>query len=133
VDINDGIKCLTSAASFALSKRYENANKGASTTTGKEVTKSKKIRDQDGKKYTVYTTPEPLKGKVMDRIYLFGGQLLALIKTAEAAVKSGFHLSEKKRMDSRFRHTRRPKHKTKSRKPSFLDLVGQAVFQVFIG
>jgi hypothetical protein len=29
VDINDGIKCLTSAASFALSKRYENANEGA--------------------------------------------------------------------------------------------------------
>jgi hypothetical protein len=116
VDINDSIKCLTSAASF---KHYENANKASSTMTGKEVTRSKKIRDRDGKEHTVFTTLEPLKGKVRDGIYLFGGQLVALIKKAEAAVKAGFYLGEKKWMDSGFRHARRPKNKTKYRKPSF--------------
>jgi hypothetical protein len=110
-DINDRIKFLISAASFALSKGYENANRGVSTTTGKEVTRSKKIRDRDGKEHTVFTTPEPRKGKVWDGNYLFGGQLVALIKKAEAAIKSGFHLSEKKRTDSGFKHARKPKNK----------------------
>jgi hypothetical protein len=48
-DINDGIKGIMSTASYVLSRRYENANKGASTTTGREVIRSKKNRDREGK------------------------------------------------------------------------------------
>jgi hypothetical protein len=44
--------------------------------------------------------------------------LVALIKKAEVAVKSGF-LSEKKKTDPGSRHARRLNNKTKFRKPSF--------------
>jgi hypothetical protein len=55
--------------------------------------------------------------------------LVELIKKAEAAVKSGFHLGEKNKTDTGSRHARRLKNKTQvqetflPRKRTCLDLV----------
>jgi hypothetical protein len=45
----------------------------------------------------VYLLPKAIKGKTWDDHLLFGGQLVNLIQKAEASVKYGFHLGDRRK------------------------------------
>jgi hypothetical protein len=137
-DINDGIKCVTAPASYILSKSYENANKGASTKTGRAVTRSKKVCDKEGKEYTVFSTPETLKGKTWDSNYLFrrptGGP------SQERRGRNQVRFSSRRYKENGLRlQIQEAKEQGKVKETSFLrkrtglNLVGQTILQTFFG
>ena len=65
--------------------------KSVSTDAGKEVTCSKNVLDNDGKEYTLFLVPKPIKGKPLDKGKMFGGQLQYLFKQVETSSKCEKH------------------------------------------
>ena len=51
---------LTSTSNFLSYRRLENVFKSVCTDAGKEVTRSKKVLDNDGKEETIFLAPKPL-------------------------------------------------------------------------
>ena len=77
-------------------RRFENVFKSVCTDAG--VARSEKVLDNDGKEYTLFLAPKPIKGKPLDKGKMFGGQLQYLFKQVETSSKCGKHMdAEKKR------------------------------------
>ena len=53
--------------------------------------------DNDGKEYTLFLPPHPVKGKPLDKIKMFGGQITQLLKQVESGNKCGKHMGNTKR------------------------------------
>ena len=88
-DFNKGIELLAAASTFLSYRRYENVYKAVTTDAGKEVTRSKKVKDKNGKEFTLFLAPKPIKGKALDKSKMFGGQITALLKQVESGSKCG--------------------------------------------
>lgn len=87
--MSDGLGVLAAASSFANFKRYENVYKHVTTEAGKEVTRSKKVKDKTGKEFTLFLPPKPIKGKTWDSKLMYGGQLQYYLKRVELTSKQG--------------------------------------------
>lgn len=117
--MNDGLEVLAAASSYATFKRYENVFKNVTTDAGKEVTRSKKIKDRAGKEYTLFMPPKPIPGKHWDKTQLYGGQIQHLIKKAESGTKNVKNMGIKHKTADyqprskrpRFEPPKRPYHK----------------------
>ena len=110
-DINRSMALLAATSNFITYRRFENVYKSVCTEAGKEVAKSQKVTDNNGKEYTLFLAPEPIKGKHLDNTKMFGGQLPYLIKQVETGSKCGKHLGPTKKADDKlktkdFRHRR---------------------------
>ena len=55
--MNDGIELLAAASTITSFRRFENVHKGVTTDAGKEITRSKKVKDRNGKEYTMFLPP----------------------------------------------------------------------------
>ena len=88
-DLNAGLGLLAATSTYIQYRRYENIFKSVTTEAGKEVTRSKKVKDKNGKEFTVFLAPKPIKGKPYNRKLLFGGQLSLLLKQVESGNKCG--------------------------------------------
>ena len=88
-DLNKGIELLAAASTFLSYRRYENVFKAVTTEAGKEITRSKKVKDKNGKEFTLFLAPKPIKGKTLDKSKMFGGQIPALLKQVESGSKCG--------------------------------------------
>ena len=71
--MNAGVAVLTATSNHLSYRRFENVYK--CTDAGKEVARSKNVMDNDGKEYTLFLAPKPIKGKPPDKSKMFGGQL----------------------------------------------------------
>ena len=115
--MNDGLELLAAASMYATYRRFENVFKSVTTEAGKEVTRSKKIKDKDGKEYTLFLPPKPLKGKAWDKTLMFGGQVPFMLKAAESSSKCGRQMGPK-RAEEQF-HYRRPRYDSRQKRGSF--------------
>ena len=88
-DLNKGVELLAAASTFLTYRRYENVYKAVTTEAGKELTRSKKVKDKNGKEFTLFLPPKPIKGKTLDKTKMFGGQIPALLKRVESGSKCG--------------------------------------------
>lgn len=95
-DLNSGIELLASTSTYITYRRFENVFKGVTTEAGKEVTRSKKVKDKAGKEHTVFMAPKPIKGKNYNRQLMFGGQLTLLLKQVETGNKCGKQMGQNK-------------------------------------
>ena len=118
--MNDGIELLAAASTFASYRRFENIYKGVSTEAGKEVTRSKKVKDKTGKEYTLFLPPKPLKGKPWDK---------SLMKVAESSSKCGRQMGLKTKAEEPFNCFKRPRFDTRSRRGGFRGGRGAPYFQ----
>lgn len=111
-DMNRAIALLAATSNFLGYRRFENVYKSVCTDAGKEVAKSQKVKDNQGKEFTLFLAPEPIKGKPIDHTKMFGGQLPLLFKQVETGTKCGKHLGKVKTADDKisklkdFRHRR---------------------------
>ena len=99
-DLNKGIELLAAASTFLNYRRYENVYKAVTTEAGKELTRSKKVKDKNGKEFTLFLAPKPIKGKALDKSKMFGGQIPALLKQVESGSKCGRQMAPSGRRDS---------------------------------
>ena len=99
-DMNKGIELLAAASTFLTFRRYENVYKAVTTDAGKELTRSKKVKDKNGKEFTLFMAPKPIKGKALDKAKMFGGQIPALLKQVESGSKCGRQMAPTGRRDS---------------------------------
>ena len=99
-DLNKGIELLAAASTFLNYRRYENVFKAVTTEAGKELTRSKKVKDKNGKEFTLFLGPKPIKGKALDKTKMFGGQIPALLKQVESGSKCGRQMAPTGRRDS---------------------------------
>ena len=76
------------------------------TDAGKEVARSKKVMDNNGKEYTLFLAPKPIKGKPLDTTKMFDGQLQHLFKQVETSSKCGKHIVADKKKSSEANITR---------------------------
>ena len=58
---------------------------------------SKKVLDNDGKKYTLFLAPKPIKCKPLDKGKMFGSQLQYLFKQVKTSSKCGKHMDTNKK------------------------------------
>ena len=98
-DLNKGIELLAATTTFLTYRRYENVFKAVTTEAGKEITRSKKVKDKNGKEFTLFLAPKPIKGKALDKLKMFGGQLPALLKQVESGSKCGRQMAPTGRRD----------------------------------
>ena len=96
-DMDEGVEMLAATSTFINFRRFENVFKSVTTDAGKEVSRSKKIKDKDGKEYTLFLPPHPIKGKPLDKTKMFGGQLTQLLKQAESGNKCGKQMGTKRK------------------------------------
>ena len=77
------------------------------TDAGKEVARSK-VMDNDGKEYTLFLTPKPIKAKALDKTKMFGGQLQYLFQQVKTSSKCGkeMHADKKKLTEANTAHFR---------------------------
>lgn len=95
-DLNAGIELLAATSTYITYRRYENIFKAVTTDAGKEVTRSKKVKDKNGKEFTVFLAPKPIKGRDYDKKLMFGGQLTQLLKQVESGSKCGKQMGQAK-------------------------------------
>ena len=117
--MNEGLELLAAASTFATYRRFENVYKGVTTEAGKEATRSKKVKDLDGKEYTLFLPPKPLKGKAWDNELMFGGQVPALLKLAESSNKCGKQFGNKRKAEETNFSFKRPRYEMRGRRGSF--------------
>ena len=117
--MNDGLELLAAASTYATFHRFENVFKSVATEAGKEVTCSKKVKDRDGKEYTLFLAPKPLKSKTWDKTLMFGGQVPFLLKAAETSSKCGRQMGARKKADEQQSRFRRPRFDMRMRRGSF--------------
>ena len=97
--MNDGLEVLEAASVYANFHRFENVFKGVTMDAGKEVTRWKCVKDKQGKEFTLFMAPKPIKGKPWDKTLMHGGQLQSLIKKAEADNKCAKQLGTKRKAE----------------------------------
>ena len=107
--MNDGLEVLAAASKYATFKRYENVFKNVTTEAGKEVTRSKKVKDRMGKEFTLFMPPKPLPGKHWDKTLLYGGQLQHLLKRSETSTKNVKGMGIKKKATDYQHSSKRPR------------------------
>lgn len=117
--INEGLEVLAAASTFASFRRFENVFKGVTTEAGKEVTRSKRVKDKEGKEYTLFLPPKPIKGKTWDKSLMFGGQLQWLLKKAESGTKCSRQMGAKRKLDDSTQKVKRARFDTRGRRGSF--------------
>ena len=103
-----GVVLLTLTSKFLSYMRFENVFNTVCTDAGKQVVRSKKVLDNNGKEYMLFLAPKPIKGKPLDKGKMFSGQLQYLFKQVETSSKCEKHMDadKKKSMDgntSRFK------------------------------
>lgn len=101
--MSDGLELLAAASTFATFRRYENVYKGVTTEAGKEVTRSRRVKDKKGKEFTLFMPPKPIKGKTWDKSLMFGGQLQSLLKRVESGSKCGKQMGTKRKVEDTYK------------------------------
>ena len=119
-NMNKGIQLLATTATFINFRRFENVFKGAGSEVGKELARSKKVKGKDGKEYTLFLPPKPIKGKPLDKSKMFGGQITHLVKMVESGTKCGKHMGQKRKNEdsSHFSKAKRGKPDFRQRRSS---------------
>ena len=91
-DMNAGITLLNASSNYLSYRKFENVYKSVCMDAGKEVARSKKVMDNDGKEYTLFLASKPIKGKPLDKSKMFGGQLQYLFKQVKTNSNCGKHM-----------------------------------------
>ena len=118
-DMDEAVELLAATSTFINFRRFENVFKSVTTEAGKEVTRSKKVTDNNGKEYTLFLPPHPIKGKVWDKTKMFGGQVTHLFKQVESGNKCGKQFGHKRKVEDSGKGPARRQFTGRSRRPGF--------------
>ena len=125
--MDEVVELLAATSAFLSYRRFENVFKSVTTEAGKAVTRSKKVTDNNGKEYTLFLPPHPIKGKVWDKTKMFGGQVTHLFKQVESG-NNGKQFGHKRKTDDSAKGPVRKQFSGRLRRPGVRGYRNQFIF-----